>query len=96
MYTKPSGGWSELGEPAELTADDAAAGDAFGYSVAISDDGNTIVVGAPTKYSGAKWDVGAAYVFTKQPTDDWADTSTSAKLTASDAGASTNLERRCP
>ena len=83
VYTKPSGGWSELGEPAELTADDAATGDAFGYSVAISDDGNTIVVGAQTKYSGAKWDVGAAYVFTK-PNNGWADSSDSAQLTASD------------
>ncbi len=43
-----------------LTADDGAAGDQFGFSVAVS--GGTAFVGAPFKYSGR----GAAYVFNRK------------------------------
>ena len=45
-----------------LLASDGATGDYFGYSVAISDDGGSIVISAHNKGSGA----GAAYAFTKQ------------------------------
>jgi FG-GAP repeat/Abnormal spindle-like microcephaly-assoc'd, ASPM-SPD-2-Hydin len=48
--------WSQQ---AELTASDGAAGDSFGYSVAVS--GSTAVVGAP--YHGFGLQAGAAYVF---------------------------------
>ena len=47
----------------ELTASDAAAGDFFGFSVALSGDGSTALVGAQFKNSGA----GAAYVFSSDP-----------------------------
>ena len=63
----------------KLTASGSTAGSRFGYAVSVS--GDTIVVGTPGG-GGA----GAAYVFTKLDTG-WADTSASAKLTASD-GAS--------
>ena len=65
-------------EVAKLTASDAAAGDAFGRSVAI--DGSTIVVGAYYKSSGT----GAVYIFST--TDGWT-THTEIKLTAADAAA---------
>jgi hypothetical protein len=42
VYVKPSGGWSNMTQVAELTSSDNAPG--FGTSVAIS--GNTIIVGA--------------------------------------------------
>ena len=45
----------------KLTASDAANGDAFGYSVGLSSDGNTALVGAFEKNSYQ----GAAYVFTR-------------------------------
>ena len=61
----------------KLTASDAAAGDAFGCSVAIS--GSTAVVGAPGKNSKR----GAAYVFMRSGTA-W---SQQAELTASDGAA---------
>jgi hypothetical protein len=48
---------------AKLTASDGAANDIFGYSAAISADGNTIVVGAYTDDVGANTDQGSAYVF---------------------------------
>ena len=45
LFVKPSGGgWVDATETAKLTASDGAAGDEFGYSVAV--DGGTVVVGA--------------------------------------------------
>jgi hypothetical protein len=67
---------------AKLTASDGAASDQLGYAVAISGDGNTLVVGAPWG-DGAIANQGAAYVFTK-PGGGWGTTSTyTAKLTVS-------------
>ena len=65
---------------AKLTASDAAAGDNFGQAVAVSADGSTIVVGSRSAAGG-----GAAYVFTK-PVGAFADSTQTAKLTASDGG----------
>ena len=65
-----------------LTADDRAANDEFGYSVAI--DGNTAVVGAYHRNLDGNTNVGVAYVFTKDSDDAW---SQAATLTASDGAA---------
>ena len=65
---------STWAQQVELTAADGAAGDFFGWSVAIS--GSTVVVAAPFKYSST----GAAYVFTR-PGSAWAQ---QAELTAAD------------
>jgi hypothetical protein len=67
-------------EQAKLTASDAAAGDQFGWDVAI--DGDTVVVGA-RNHDGAGSDSGAVYVFVRSGTT-WTQ---QAKLTASDAAA---------
>ena len=58
VFTRSSGFWSQQ---QELTASDAAGGDLFGSSVAIS--GNTVIAGAPDKQIGANPNQGAAYVF---------------------------------
>ena len=71
---------------AKLTAADAAAGDRFGYSVAI--DGDTIVVGACYD-DDAGSNSGSAYVF--RTTDGGATYNQVAKLTAADAAASDNF-----
>lgn len=72
-----SGAWSQQ---AKLVADDGAAGDGFGYTVAVS--GDTAVVGAPGADPGGKSDAGAAYVFARNPQSGaW---SQQAKLVASD------------
>ena len=82
VFTKPeSGGWATATETAKLTADDAAADDEFGISVAVH--GDTVVVGAHKYDVGVgteKANAGAAYVFTKPETDanddeseDWKD-----------------------
>ena len=65
-----------------LTADDRAANDEFGYSVAI--DGHTAVVGAYHRNLDGNANVGVAYVFTKDSDDAW---SQAATLTASDGAA---------
>jgi hypothetical protein len=56
VFTRSGTTWSLL---QELTASDAAAGDVFGASVALSADGDTALIGAPFKNSQ-----GVAYVFT--------------------------------
>ncbi len=62
----------------ELTATDGAASDEFGYSVSMSSDGNSLVVGAPRNNSGQ----GAAYAYKWNGTN-WV----GEKLTAWDGAA---------
>ena len=76
---RTSDGGATYGQVAKLTASDAAAGDIFGFDVAI--DGATIVIGARGKDSYT----GSAYVF--RTTDGGATYGQVAKLTASDASS---------
>jgi len=57
VFTHSNGTWSQS---CKLTADDAAAEDAFGSSVAL--DGDVAVIGAPGR-DGSGYDMGAVYVF---------------------------------
>jgi hypothetical protein len=50
-------------ERQRLGAPDAAPGDRFGWSVAISEDGATIIIGAPEDDTTAGADAGSAHVF---------------------------------
>ncbi len=70
--------WSQQ---AKLTASDGAAGDFFGYSVAVSSD--TVIVGAIDDDVAGKLDQGSAYVFARSGVS-WIQ---HAKLTASDGSA---------
>ena len=72
-----SGVWTKK---ARLTAHDGEEDDRFGYSVAV--EGDTVVVGAVGDDDGADQS-GSAYVFVK-PDTGWADSTETAKLTASD------------
>jgi hypothetical protein len=74
--------WSAGAQQAKLLASDAEAGDTFGASVSLSDDGNTVIVGADGEATGGSG-AGAAYIFTRSGTT-W---SQQAKLMASDAEA---------
>jgi len=78
VFTRSGTTWTQQ---AKLTASDAAAGDFFGFSVSIS--GDTAIVGASV---GDTIGFGSAYVFVK-PAGGWADSTQTAKLTASDAAA---------
>jgi len=81
VFTRSGISWSQQDK---LTANDAAASDEFGYSVAIS--GDTVVVGARFDDDGGTAS-GSAYLFTRSGTS-W---SQQDKLTASDAAASDNF-----
>jgi hypothetical protein len=72
VYEKPSGGWVDMQQTAELLATEK--GD-FGLAVAVCDD--TIVVGAPTALSQN----GVVYVYTK-PAGGWEDVRPVAALTS--------------
>ena len=80
VYSRPEAGWSQAAAPAKLTVSGGAASAKFGQAVAIS--GDSIVVGAPG--AGA----GAAYVFSR-PSSGWANSSSAARLTASDGASGT-------
>ena len=77
VFTRSESTWTQQ---AKLIASDAAANDFFGYSVSISSDGNTALVGAYNKFSST----GAAYVFTRSGST-WTQQQ---KLVAGDAAAS--------
>ena len=75
--------WSSATQQAKLAASDAAAGDRFGNSVSISEDGNTAIVGAHLEDTAADNDAGSAYIFARSGTS-W---SQQAKIQASNAGS---------
>lgn len=85
---RPSGGWVNTTQTAKLTASDGAANDRLGWSASAS--GNTITIGAPYASIGSNQNQGAAYVYVK-PASGWADTTQTAKLTASDGGKDDTL-----
>jgi hypothetical protein len=66
----------------KLTAFDGVTGDEFGYSVSISSDGNTVIVGAHRDSDGGA-DSGSVYIFSRSGSD-WTQ---QAKLTASEDAA---------
>ena len=81
IFTRSGTTWSQQ---AKLIANDAAADDFFGVSVAIN--GETAVIGASRDDDGGA-DSGSAYIFTRSGTT-W---SQQAKLTASNAAAGDNF-----
>ena len=76
-------------EMQKLLASDAASSDQFGYSVFISRDGTTAIVGSPFDSAGATTNQGAAYVFTRSA-GVWTQQQ---KLLASDAANSDEFGR---
>ena len=97
VFVEPSTGWADMIQTAKLTASDGMSNDQFGSSVSVSD--GVVVVGAP--YAGIAntncsatgnvcFNQGAAYVYA-EPSSGWADTTETAKLTASDGVAGDEL-----
>ncbi len=81
VFTKPANGWGTSTETAILTASDAGQSDSLGSSVGITNDGSTIVAGAP----GSESYQGAVYVFAEGPAG-WVNSTEVAKLTRSAVG----------
>ena len=80
IFTRSGTTWTQQ---VKIQASDKQASDNFGVSVAISDDGNTAIVGAYTEDTGGT-NAGAAYIFTRSGTT-WTQ---QAKIQASDKQAS--------
>ena len=62
VFTRSGSTWSQQ---QKLVASDAGAGDEFGIEVAISNDGNTAIAGAPYHDTSGITNSGAAYIFTR-------------------------------
>jgi FG-GAP repeat len=86
VYLEPVGGWSSTSAyVAKLTASDGQVDDNFGGgAIAVSADGNTLVVGACGQNHPCVNGTGKAYVFVK-PAAGWTDMTETARLSASDA-----------
>ncbi len=66
VFTRPSGTSGSWSRQSTLTARDGCFGDAFGTSIAASDDGYTALIGASNKAPAhGQGPCGAAYVFTR-------------------------------
>jgi hypothetical protein len=64
----------------KITGQDTTAGDSFGFSTKISDNGENIFIGAPNDTLGSYTNAGAVYIFTGNAIDYWAQ---SLKITGS-------------
>jgi len=81
VFERPTNGWVNMTETAQLTASDGAEGDGFGRSVGIAD--NSVVIGAIGHATNGNIRQGKAYVF-ERPTNGWVNMTETAQLTASD------------
>lgn len=83
VFERPSGGWSTLSAStaagAKLRPTNSTVVQDFGYSVAVSGDGNTVVVGAPSANGVVASRYGLVYLFEK-PSGGWADANEDYKL----------------
>jgi hypothetical protein len=84
VFTRSAGVWTQK---QKLTATGGATNEAFGAAVALSTDGLTAIIGAPTEDTSPNTNNGAAYVFTLS-SGTWTQ---QVKLLASDLANSTNL-----
>lgn len=60
VFVRKNGEWTQQ---QKMTSSDGASFDRLGWSVSVSDDGSTIVAGAPYCKIGSKTEQGSAYVF---------------------------------
>ena len=85
FHVSGEGSWATISTPtATLTNSAGASDDGFGYSVALSADGTTALIGAP----GVSSNTGAAYVFHASGEGSWATSSTPAATLTNSSGAS--------
>jgi hypothetical protein len=84
IFTRSGTTWSQQ---AKLLAIDITNGDWFGWSVAISNNGNTVIIGSKNKNSGQGQNQGATYIFTRFGTT-WTQ---QVKLLASDTSSLGNF-----
>jgi hypothetical protein len=88
IFTRSGSSWSGTITTPTATFSGQNSQEQFGYSVAISSDGNTALIGAPFRTINGYSSAGAAYIFTKSGT--WA--STSAPTAILTIGSSANYD----
>ena len=71
VYVKPSSGWTNMTQTAQLVATDGRAYQLLGASVSVS--GRNVVAGAPETTVGGVLKAGLAYLFV-EPADGWSGT----------------------
>lgn len=81
IFVKPSSGWANMNQTAEISPTDGEPFDEFGYAMAVERD--TVVVGKPSVTNP-----GAVYIFV-EPAGGWANMTQTAKIAPSD-GAPTD------
>jgi len=87
VYVKPSTGWVNAQENAQLSS---AVGPLLGFSVGMS--ANTIVAGSQFANIGGTFQAGAAFIYNKPKSSSWASTTqANAELSASDPTESDQL-----
>ena len=70
VFNNSGGGWSQSLESTN-PANDAASSDFYGYSVAIANDGSSLLVGAPRHTSDSNSNEGAVYQFNPDGNGSW-------------------------
>jgi hypothetical protein len=85
VFVANPGGWSAGATRAVQLTEPFNTLDGFGQSVAITPDGQTIVVGAPDANVGTSQNQGQAFVF-QQPTGGWANSNGSPSATLENTG----------
>ncbi len=87
IYTQPAGGWAgNLTPAATFAGKGETAGEELGSSVALSADGQTALVGAPSANSADGPNTGVAYIYT-EPAGGWAGNLTPAATFAGNGNA---------
>ena len=76
VFLQPEGGWTSKTEDAILRPNSSTTGDTFGRTVAISDDGSTILASDPFATVNSHSRQGEAYVFVQPEDAAWTSTNT--------------------
>ncbi|HXM61824.1 MAG TPA: hypothetical protein VN950_13285 [Terriglobales bacterium] len=84
VFVKPTNGWKNATQTAELSSSDGAFNGELGYSISV--DGQTVAAGAPYATVGPNQYQGDAYVFV-EPSGGWRNMTETAKLTEGDGEA---------
>jgi FG-GAP repeat len=86
VFVRGRRGWRSTTQTATLTIPGGAAGDLLGISVAVSDDGSTIIAGAQDATVAGRSEQGAAYVF-RRPAAGWSGHVAATEMTAAGGAA---------
>jgi hypothetical protein len=81
VFEKPSAGWKDAAETAQLTASDGTTNDAFGFPVFIASTaaGPTVIAAANLENHEGKVSQGAVYTFVK-PSGGWTDSTETTEI----------------